>query len=48
MVSTCPFNSKPSPAKNHLAGAPALKGSWDLAIRVRIRVTILISTYNPN
>ena len=25
-----------------------LKGSWDLVTRVIIRVTILITTYNPN
>ena len=25
-----------------------LKGSWDLVNRVIIRVTILITTYNPN
>ena len=25
-----------------------LKGSWDLVTRVMMRVTILITTYNPN
>ena len=25
-----------------------LKGSWDLVTRVIVRVTILITTYNPN
>ena len=25
-----------------------LKGSWDLVSRVIIRVTLLITTYNPN
>ena len=27
---------------------PVLRGSWDLVTRVIIKVTILITTYNPN